>query len=134
MKRWLFKSDPETYSWKNLAKDKKTVWDGVRNNLALKHLREIQKGDPIFIYHSGDLKSIVGIAEAASNSYPDPKNKDTKLAVVDIAPLQTLKKQVPLSEIKANPKLQSWELVRMSRLSVMPTTDEQWAEVLRLSQ
>ena len=133
MNLWLFKTDPDTYSWKDLAKTKKEIWNGVHNNLALKHLRSVKKGDQIFIYHSGDDKAIIGIAQAASNAYPDPVEKDSKFTVVDITAQEELKRPVTLSEIKANKKLSLWELVRFSRLSVMPTTQAQWDEVLRLS-
>ena len=132
MAYWLFKSDPEVYSWKDLSGVKKEIWDGVSNNLALKHLRSVKKGDLIFIYHSGDDKAVMGIARALSGGYPDPSQKDEKLAVVDIAPDQPLKRPVTLAEIKANPKFKTWELVRMSRLSVMPVTEAMWQEVLRL--
>ena len=132
MSRWLFKTDPDTYSWNDLIKKKKEIWNGVGNPLALKYLRTVKPKDQIFIYHTGDEKTVVGIAEALSDSYPDPEENDPKLAVVDIRPVQALKKPVLLSEIKANPKLKSWELVRMSRLSVMPATEEQWVEVLRM--
>ena len=134
MNRWLFKSDPDVYSWIDLQKVKKEMWDGVANNLALKNLRTIQKGDLIFIYHSGADKSIIGIAKALSASYPNPSEKDPKLAVIDIAPLESLVRPVTLAEVKKNKKLQSWELVRFSRLSVMPVTSEQWEEILSMSR
>ncbi len=134
MNLWLFKTDPDTYAWKDLLKTKKEMWDGVSNNLALKHLRSIKKGDQIFIYHSGDDKAIFGVAEAVSDSYSDPSQRNSKLAVIDITAQEELKKPIALSEIKANQKLKSWELVRLSRLSVMPTTRAQWDEVLWLSQ
>lgn len=134
MNLWLFKTDPDTYAWKNLLKAKREVWDGVTNNLALKHLRSVKKGDRIFIYHSGADKAIVGIAKAVTHSYPDPSKKDPKLQIVDIAPEEELTKPVALSEIKANKKLTSWELVRLSRLSIMPATQAQWDEILRLSR
>ncbi len=134
MNLWLFKTDPDTYAWKDLRKTKKEMWDGVANNLALKYLRSVKKGDQVFIYHSGDDKAIVGIAKIASDSYQDPSQKDSKLAVIDIAAHEELKRPIALSEIKANQKLKSWELARLPRLSVMPTTQAQWDEVLRLSQ
>lgn len=133
MSSWLFKSDPDTYSWHHLVKDKKTIWDGVANNLALKHLRSIKKGDEIFIYHSGDEKSIVGIAKAVSDSYPNPSEKVSNLLVVDIAPVRPLENPVTLQIIKQNAQLANWELVRMSRLSVMPVNDTHKREVIRLS-
>ena len=134
MNLWLFKTDPDTYSWKDLRSKKLEVWDGVANNLALKHLRSIKKGDQILIYHSGGDKAIMGIAKAASNPYSDSSQKNSKLAVIDIAPDKELKRPVSLAEIKANAKLKSWELVRLSRLSVMPATQAEWSEVFRLSQ
>ena len=134
MNLWLFKTDPDTYSWQDLLKAKKEIWDGVANNLALKHLRAIKKGDAILIYHSGDEKAVMGRARAVSDSYPDPSKNDPKLAVVDIAPEDALDRPVRLAEIKAVKKLATWELVRFSRLSVMPATPDQWDEILRLSR
>ena len=134
MNRWLFKTDPDTYSWNDLAKTKKEIWNGVRNPLALKNLRSIQKGDSIFIYHTGNEKAVIGIAEALGSAYPDPREKNPKLAVIDLRPLEALKRPVTLAEIKSNKKLASWELVRFSRLSVMPATEEQWKEVIRLNK
>ena len=134
MNLWLFKTDPDTYSWDDLLKAKKEVWDGVANPLALKNLRSVKKGDQIFIYHTGDEKAVIGIAKAASDSYPDPKDKSGKLAVVELAPEKSLPQPVLLSEIKTNSKLKSWDLVRLGRLSVMPASQDQWDEVLKLSR
>lgn len=134
MNLWLFKTDPGTYAWQDLQAMKKERWDGVSNNLALKHLRSVKAGDQIFIYHSGEEKAIVGIAKAASDSYPDPSRKDPKFAVVDIIPFEKLEKPVTLLKIKSNQGLESWELVRLSRLSVMPVTPFQWKEALRLGK
>ena len=124
--RWLFKTEPSVYSFQQLQKDKKTMWDGVANNLALKNLRDIKKGDLIFIYHTGDEKQAVGVARALSGAYPDPSKKDPKLLVVDIEPVKPLAKPVTLAEVKANKKLANFDLVRISRLSIMKVTDEQW--------
>ena len=126
MAYWLLKTDPDTYSYADLERDKKTVWDGVANNLALIHMRAIRKGDLALIYHSGDEKCIVGIAEMASNPYPDPKEVNPKLVVVDVKSKQRLTRSIPLSEIKANKDFQDFLLVKMGRLSVMPVTDKQW--------
>lgn len=131
---WLFKTDPETYAWSDLEQSKKEMWDGVTNNLALKHLRLARKGDEIFIYHSGNDKAIIGIAVAASDPYPDPSGRNPKLAVIDLVPHKLLKTPVALAEIKANGKLRSWELVRLSRLSVMPVSQTQWDEIMSLSR
>lgn len=124
--RWLFKTEPSAYSFQQLMKDKRTVWDGVKNNLALKHLSGIKKGDEILIYHTGDEKAAVGVARALSGAYPDPGKKDPKLLVVEIEPLKALSRPVTLAEMKANAKLKGFDLVRLPRLSVMPVGEEQW--------
>ena len=124
--RWLFKTEPSVYSYQHLVKDKKTVWDGVANNLALKNLRDIKKGDLVFIYHTGDEKQAVGIARALGGAYADPSKKDPKLLVVDIEPVKALPKPVTLAQVKADKKLANFDLVRNSRLSIMKVTDEQW--------
>jgi len=126
MAYWLMKTDPDTYSYADLERDKKTVWDGVANNLALIHMREMKKGDLALIYHSGAEKCIVGIAEIASGPYPDPKEDNPKLVVVDVKSKKRLARSIPLSEIKANKALQDFVLVKMGRLSVMPVTEKQW--------
>lgn len=124
MAYWLFKSDPETYGFQHLEKDKQTVWDGVSNNLALKHLRAIKKGDKILIYHTGEEKAIVGLAEAIKDAYPDPKN--SKLTVVDIKVGKRLSMPITLAEIKSKKEFADFLLVRMSRLSVMPVSPQHW--------
>lgn len=124
--RWLFKTEPSVYSFQQLQKDKKTMWDGVANNLALKNLKDIQKGELIFIYHTGDEKAAVGVAKALGGAYPDPSKKDPKLLVVDIEAVKPLPRPVTLAEVKAHPKLKNFDLVRNSRLSIMKVTDEQW--------
>jgi predicted RNA-binding protein with PUA-like domain len=124
--RWLFKTEPSVYSFQQLQKDKKTIWDGVKNNLALKNLKDIKKGDPILIYHTGDEKAAVGVARALSGSYADPSDKDPKLLVVDIEAVKPLPRPVTLAEVKANKKLANFDLVRLSRLSIMKVSDDQW--------
>jgi predicted RNA-binding protein with PUA-like domain len=124
--RWLFKTEPSVYSFQQLIKDQKTVWDGVANNLALKNLKDIKKGELIFIYHTGDEKQAVGIARALGGAYPDPSKKDPKLLVVDIEAVRSLPKPVTLAQVKADKKLANFDLVRNSRLSIMKVTDEQW--------
>ena len=124
--RWLFKTEPSVYSFEQLQKDKRTVWDGVANNLALKNLKDINKGDLILIYHTGDERQAVGIARALGGAYPDPAKKDPKLLVVDIEPVKPLSKPVTLAEVKAHKKLVNFDLVRNSRLSIMKVNDEQW--------
>jgi len=124
--RWLFKTEPSVYSYQQLVKDKKTMWDGVANNLALKNLKDIKKGEQILIYHTGDEKQAVGIARALSGAYPDPGKNDPKLLVVDIEPVNALAKPVTLAEVKSHAKLKDFDLVRNSRLSIMKVNDAQW--------
>jgi len=132
--RWLFKTEPSVYSYPQLVKDKKTVWDGVANNLALKNLKDIKKGDQILIYHTGDEKQAVGIARALSGAYPDPSKNDPKLLVVDIEPVKALAKPVTLAEVKADKKLASFDLVRNSRLSIMKVNDAQWDAMMEMAK
>lgn len=121
------KSDPGTYSFDDLVREGKTVWDGVSNTLALKHIRAMRRGDAVLVYATGDEKAIIGRAEVASDPYPDPKASDPRLAVVDLVARERLARPVPLAEVKADPAFADFALVRMPRLSVMPVTDEQWA-------
>jgi predicted RNA-binding protein with PUA-like domain len=130
---WLFKEEPGNYSFDALVKDKKTVWSGVKNPLAQKHLRSVKKGDAIFYYHTGDEKSVVGIARAMGDAYPDPGDKSGKASVVDVAPVKKLARPVTLAEIKADPAFKDFALVRISRLSVMPVTADQWRRIEKLS-
>lgn len=125
-RRWLFKTEPTEYSFDDLEREKKTVWDGVGNNLALKNLREVRLGDEVLIYHSGDEKAIVGIAEAISDAYPDPNEADEKVVVVNLKPKRKLLRPLTLHEIKAIDELSDFDLVRLPRLSVMPVTTAQW--------
>jgi predicted RNA-binding protein with PUA-like domain len=125
-RRWLFKTEPNEYSYDNLEQEKKTVWDGVSNNLALKNLREVRLGDEVLIYHSGEEKAIVGIAEAVSDAYPDPNEVDEKVVVVNLKPKRRLSHPLELHEIKAIDELSDFDLVRLPRLSVMPVTTAQW--------
>jgi predicted RNA-binding protein with PUA-like domain len=126
---WLFKEEPTHYNFDALVKDKKTVWSGVRNPLAQKHLRSVKKGDRIFYYHTGDEKAVVGVCKALGDAYPDPDDADGKASVVDVAPVKKLPRPVTLKEIKADASFKEFPLVRMSRLSVMPVTDAEWARI-----
>jgi predicted RNA-binding protein with PUA-like domain len=134
MAYWLFKEEPDHYSIDDLFRDKRTTWAGVENNLALKHMRSVKKGDHVLYYHTGKEKSVVGVMEVAKGPYPDPERDDDRFVVVDVKPLRRLDRPVSLAEIKANPKFADFALVRISRLSVMPVTDEQYAEIERLSK
>jgi predicted RNA-binding protein with PUA-like domain len=129
---WLLKTEPSTYSFARLLKEGRAVWDGVRNNLALLHLRAMKEGDRVLIYHSGPEKAVVGTARIVAAAYPDPGQDDPKLVVVDVAPDAPLPQPVPLAAVKADPALADMPLVRMSRLSVMPVTPEQWRRILAM--
>lgn len=131
---WLFKTEPTAYSFDQLARDRKTTWDGVKNSLALKHLAAVRKGDSVLIYHTGDEKAVVGLARAASDAYPDPKQKEAKLLVVDLEPVKPLPRPVSLSDIKASQRFAGFDLVRLPRLSVMPVSAEQAAEIERMAK
>ncbi len=130
---WLLKTEPSDYSYTDLSRDGKTVWDGVSNNFALKHLRTIKAGDLAFIYHTGKERALVGIAEVISDPYPDPKKSDAKLAVMDVKAREELPKSVSLAEVKADSEFSDFLLVRLSRLSVMPVTPPQWNRLLAMA-
>jgi predicted RNA-binding protein with PUA-like domain len=124
MNYWLVKSEPETYSWNDLVRDKKTGWDGVRNYQARNHMRTMKKGDRVFIYHSGDERSIIGIAQVAKEAYPDAK--DQAWVAVDLVPEKKLVKPVSLTQVKADKNLTNMVLVKASRLSVQPVKREEF--------
>lgn len=132
MNYWLMKSEPETYSWDDLMKDKKTVWDGVRNFQARNNLKAMKKGDQVFFYHSGGVKEIVGIAKIVQEQMPDPK--DNAWIAVEIAPVKKMKKVVTLAQIKADKRLVNMTLVRSSRLSVQPVKEEEFEMIVGLSE
>lgn len=130
---WLFKEEPTHYSYDDLVRDGKTSWTGVKNPLAQRHLRAVKKGDQIFFYHTGDQKSVVGIAKAAGDAYPDPADKSGKLYAVDVAPVKKLKTPVTLASIKADGRFASFPLTRMPRLSVMPVSDDEWRAIVAMA-
>lgn len=132
MNYWLMKSEPSTYSWADLEKDKKATWDGVRNFQARNNLKAMKKDDLAFIYHSNEDKAIIGIAKISKENYPDPAEKDW--VVVDIAPVKKLKAPVSLAQIKADKRLSDMVLVRASRLSVQPVKKEEFELVNKLSE
>ncbi len=129
---WVLKTEPSTYGFDDLVRAGRAVWDGVTNPVALKHLRSMSQGDDVLIYHTGDVKAIVGFARVASAPYPDPKDTTGKLTVVELAPGERLPRPVPLSAIKAEPKLKDLALVRMPRLSVVPVNAAQWKALLAM--
>jgi predicted RNA-binding protein with PUA-like domain len=133
MNNWLFKEEPGNYSYDDLVRDGKTTWTGVRNPLAQKHLRSVAKGDLIFFYHTGGEKSVIGVMKAVAAAYPDPADKSGKLYAVDVAPVKKLARPVTLASIKADKAFASFALVRMSRLSVMPVTEQEWTRIEKMS-
>jgi len=126
---WLFKEEPTHYGYDDLARDGRTVWEGVKNPLAQKHLRAVRKGEAVFYYHTGDEKAVVGIARAASDAYPDPKDTAGIRYVVDLVAHQKLARPVTLAEIKADPAFRDCPLTRIPRLSVMPVSDREWKRI-----
>ena len=130
---WLLKTEPSDYSYADLNRDGKTVWDGVSNNLALKHLRNMKAGDLAFLYHTGKERALVGIAEVISDPYPDPSKNDAKLVVVDVKAKEELPQIVSLAEVKVDSEFSDFPLVRLPRLSVLPVTPPQWNRLLTMA-
>ncbi len=133
MSRFLVKTEPSSYSFANLQREKRAVWDGVSNPVALKHLATIRKGDTVVVYHTGEEKRAVGLAVAASDAYPDPKLKDPKRPVVDLAADKPLPKPVTLAQVKADAMLGTSDLARLPRLSVMPFSEAQFKRLLEMA-
>ena len=133
MAHWLLKSEPSAYSWDQLVKEKRTAWTGVRNPQAQINLKAMKPGDLLFFYHSGEGKEIVGIAEVVKAAYPDPTDKEGKAVTVDVKAVEPVKQPVTLAAIKADPKFKEFKLVRQSRLSVVPVSDEHWKLLMKMS-
>lgn len=132
MAYWILKTDADTYPFDQLERERRTVWDGVTNALALKHIRSMAPGDAALIYHSNVGKELVGLARIVGGPYPDPKRQDPKLVVVDLEADRRLPKPVTLVTVKADPAFSDLGLVRMSRLSVIPVPAEQWERLLQM--
>ena len=132
MAHWLMKSEPESYSWADLVRDKGTEWDGVRNNAARLHLKAMKEGDEAFFYHSMSDRAVVGIMRVTRAAQPDPKNTDW--VSIRVEPVKALPRPVTLAEIKAEPRLSRMELIRQSRLSVAPVRGEEWKVVLEMAE
>src|SRR4051812_32443361 len=130
---WLLKTEPDHYSYADLERDGATVWDGVSSNPALKNIRDMRPGDLALIYHTGDERRAVGLAEVTSAPYPDPQAGDARLVVVDVKPLRPLARPVALAAIKADAAFASFALVRQGRLSVVPVPPEQWARLMAMA-
>ncbi len=132
MNYWLVKSEPFKYSWDQFVQDKQTFWDGVRNYAARNNLRSMKKGDQVFFYHSNEGLEIVGIAKVVKEHYQDPTTDDTNWVAVDLKPVKALKKPVSLATIKADKRLETMALIKLSRLSVSPVTPAEWAVIMEL--
>ncbi len=132
MNYFLVKSEPFKYSWQQFLKDKQTFWDGVRNYQARNNLQAMKEGDLVLFYHSNEGKEVVGIAKVVKEAYQDPTTTDARWVVVDLAPVETLKKPVTLETIKADDQLQDIALVRQGRLSVMPLKREEFDRIVAL--
>lgn len=132
MNYWLVKSDPDTYGWPEMKKDRATFWDGVRNYAARVHLNAMSKGDLVLFYHSQSDKTVVGIVKVIKESYQDPTTEDDRWVAVDLEFVEELKKPVTLAEIKAQKKLQDIALVRQSRLSVMPLKKSEYDLIVKM--
>jgi predicted RNA-binding protein with PUA-like domain len=132
MATWLFKEEPDTYSFADLQRDGSTTWSGVANPQAQKHLRSVKKGDRVFFYETGKVKAVVGVAEVTADPTTDPTDAAGKRVVVTIKPVRPLKAPVELGAIKADRAFAKWELVKQGRLSVMPVPDELWVKVEKM--
>ena len=133
MAYWLLKTEPGTYGWDDLVRDKRTTWDGVANAAALKNIRAMKKGDLALIYHTGDEKAAVGVAEVTSEPYPDPKDETGKATVIDLKPKKQLATPVTLAQIKADPAFEGFDLLRIGRLSVVPVPAPMWKRIEALA-
>lgn len=133
MAYWLVKSEPAKYAFADLERDGKTVWDGVRNFTARGNLKAMKQGDQVLYYHSQEGLAVVGIAEVAKESFPDPSDESGRFLAVELKPVRPLKRPVTLAEMKANPKLKDLEMARQGRLSVSQVKPDEWTEILRMA-
>ncbi len=133
MSTWLLKTEPGDYSFADLERDGRTTWDGVANNVALKHMRSMRRGDEAIVYHTGDERRAVGLARVVSDPYPDPAGAGPRSLVVDVEPVRRLPRPVTLAQVKADPAYAGFDLVRQPRLSVMPVPPALWRRLLALA-
>lgn len=131
---WLYKQEPDCYSYADLERDGETLWDGVTNALALKHLRSAKSGDRVLFYHTGKEKAVVGVMEIVGDPRPDPQSENEKHVVVPVRAVKRFEKPVPLAALKADPAFAEWELIRISRLSVMPCSVEHWDRITAMAE
>lgn len=133
MANWLVKSEPNTYSFSDLERDGRTVWDGVRNNAAALHLKAMRVGDEVLVYHSQEGLAVVGVARVVREAFPDASDPAGRFVAVELASVRPLKRPVTLQEMKATPALCALEMIRQGRLSVSPVRPEEWATILKLA-
>ena len=129
---WLVKSEPAKYSFDDLVRDGKTVWDGVRNNQAALWLKAMKVGDQVFYYHSQEGLAVVGIAQVARESFPDPTDASGRFVAVELSPVRALPRPVTLTEMRATPALKDLRMLRQFRLSVTPITPAEWETIRKL--
>jgi len=130
---WLVKSEPDTYSFDDLQKDGKTVWDGVRNHAAAAHLKAMKVGDQVLFYHSQEGKDVVGVAQVAKEAFPDASDPTGKFVAIELTPVRKLPRSVTLAEMKATPALSEMPMLRQGRLSVSPVSDAEWSTILKMA-
>jgi predicted RNA-binding protein with PUA-like domain len=131
---WLVKSEPNAYSYGDLERDGRTVWDGVRNYAAALHLKAMREGDEVLFYHSQEGLAVVGVAKVIRTAFPDKTDPTGRFVAVELAPLRPLDRPVTLSELKAKPALAGMAMLRQSRLSVSPVSDEEWATIMKMAE
>lgn len=131
---WLVKTEPNTYSYADLERDGRTVWDGVRNPTAARHLREMREGDEVLVYHSGDDKAVVGVAKVAREAFPDPGDASGRFVAVELSADRPVKRPVKLSEMKAEAALSELVILRQGRLSVAPVSADHWRTILKMAE
>jgi predicted RNA-binding protein with PUA-like domain len=134
MANWLLKTEPSVYSFSDFQRDKTTIWDGIKNNLALKHLKTVKAGDRCIIYHTGGERICVGLGTATSGAYPDPEKNDSRLLVFDIKVGKPLEHPVSLAEMKLNPRLEGFDLFRLGRLSFVPVSDAHYGVIMEMAK
>jgi predicted RNA-binding protein with PUA-like domain len=133
MAHWLVKSEPNAYSFDDLVRDGRTVWDGVRNNAAALHLKAMKTGEEVLFYHSQEGKDVVGIAKVAKTAFPDKSDPTGRFVAVELVAVRALKKTVTLADMKTKPALKDMAMIRQSRLSVSPVTDAEWKTILKMA-
>ncbi len=133
MAYWLLKTEPEEYSYCDLERDGTTVWEGVSNPLALKHLRTMEMGDLAFIYHTGKERRVIGVAEVVTQPYPDPKLDDVKRVVVEVRAVRRVQEPITLTQIKQDRNFEGFDLLRLARLSIVPVSESHWQRLVQLT-